>query len=450
MSKSIARLTKLISVLFFAVIVLGACSGTGDDDNVSGSNSDDTGETTEDTNSDDGGETTLTWALWDKDATVYYEPLVEAFEADHPNIKIELLDLGSTDYQTVLGTQLSGGDSSIDIVTVKDIPGYASLINRNQLEPLSELASDIDLDQYSGTVEQITVDGEYYALPFRSDFYVMYYNKDLFDAAGVDYPTNNLTFDEYDQIIREVSEKGTEATGSPVYGGHYHVWRSQVQMYGLLDGQNTLVTDDYSFLEPIYETVLAQQNDGVVQDFATLNISSLHYSAAFYQNDVASLLMGTWFIPTLATAIEEGESEDFNWGMVTMPLTEGAEEGTSTGTITTLGISSNSENKDEAWKFIEFVTSEEGSQIIADTGTMPAIQSDEIIDIIATSPGFPDDEQSKEALSVTTTYLELPLDENAAQVETILNATHDSIMTESMPVSDALEDASNQVGALLE
>src|SRR5699024_3932446 len=333
-------------------------------------------------------------------------------------------------------------------VTVKDIPGYASLVNKNQLEPLSELASDINLDQYSGTVEQITVDDEYYALPFRSDFYVMYYNKDLFDAAGVDYPVNNITFDEYDQLIREVSEKATEETGSKVYGGHYHIWRSQVQMYGLLDGQNTLVSTDYSFLEPIYETVLAQQDDQVIQDYATLNTSSLHYSAAFYQNNVASLLMGTWFIPTLATAIEDGESEDFNWGMTTMPLTEGAEEGTSTGTITTLGISSNSKNKEAAWDFVEFVTSEAGSQIIADTGTMPAIQSDEIIDIIAASPGFPDDEQSKEALSVTTTYLELPLDEHSAQVETILNDAHDNIMTKNAEVSDELEDASAQVEAL--
>lgn len=444
MNKFTKRFSRSASLLALSALVLAACGGNADNDADTSGNNTDSGATEEQTD----GQTTLTWSVWDKDATVYYEPLIEAFEAENPDINVELLDLGSTDYMTVLGTQLSGGDTSIDVVTVKDIPGYASLVNKNQLEPLSELASDINLDQYSGTVEQITVDDEYYALPFRSDFYVMYYNKDLFDAANVDYPQNNLTFDEYDTLIREVSEKATEANGSKVYGGHYHTWRSQVQMYGLLDGENTLVSTDYSFLEPIYETVLAQQEDQIVQDYATLKTSSLHYSAAFYQNNVASLLMGTWFIPTLATAIESGESEDFNWGLVTMPLTEGAEEGTASGTITTLGISANSENKEASWKFVEFVTSEEGSQIIADTGTMPAIQSEEVINTIAASPGFPDDEQSKEALSVKTTYLELPLDEHSAEVETILNDAHDNIMTNNAEASEELEKAAGQVEAL--
>lgn len=444
MNKTFKKMLRFGFLLLISTLVLAACGGDAED-----TSSDDDNDSEGNGSSDQTEEqTTLTWSVWDKDATVYYEPLIDAFEAENPNINVELLDLGSSDYMTVLGTQLSGGDNSIDVVTVKDMPGYAALVNRNQLEPLTEMASDIDLNQYSGTVEQITVEDDYYALPFRSDFYILYYNKNLFDLAGMDYPQNNITFDEYDALIREVSEKATEATGSKVYGGHYHTWRSQVQMYGLLDGQNTLVSTDYSFLDPIYNTVLAQQDDEVIQDYATLKTSSLHYSAAFYQNNVASLLMGTWFIPTLATAIESGESEDFEWGMATMPLTNGASEGTATGTVTTLGISSNSENKEAAWAFVEFVTSAQGSQIIAETGTMPAIQSEEVIDTIASSTGFPTDEQSKQALSVSTTYLELPLDDHAAEVETILNDAHDNIMTKNAEVSDELNKASEQVQAL--
>ena len=121
MSKSVVRLTKFISILFFAAIILAACGGSGDGEDTGGSNLDDSNDTTEGTDNETDGQTTLTWSVWDKEATVYYEPLIEAFEADNPDIKVELLDLGSTDYQTVLGTQLSGGDSSIDIVTVKDI-----------------------------------------------------------------------------------------------------------------------------------------------------------------------------------------------------------------------------------------------------------------------------------------------------------------------------------------
>lgn len=438
------RITKFLSrgsFVALSALLLAACGDGG------GGGTTDTGDAST-PGGDSGEEITLTWSLWDRDATVYYQPLIDAFEAENDNIKIEMLDLGSTDYMTVLGTQLSGGDTSIDVVTIKDMPGYAALVDRNQLEPLNDLASDIDLDQYSGTVEQITVDDTFYGLPFRSDFYVIYYNKDIFDAAGMDYPQNGITFDEYDTLSREVSEKATDALGTKIYGGHYHTWRSQVQMYGLLDGENTLVSTDYSFLQPIYDTVLSLQADGIVQDYATLKTSSLHYSAAFYQNNVASMLMGTWFIPTLATAIENGDSEEFNWGMVTMPLTDGAEEGTSTGTVTTLGVSAGSKQKEAAWKFVEFVTSAEGSQIIAETGTMPAIQTADVIETIANSPGFPEDEASREALSVSKTYLELPLDEDAAQVETILNDAHDNIMTDNVDVAEELENASSQVEAL--
>lgn len=418
--------------LLSAGLMLGACGNGGSDD------------------AEADGNVTLTWSLWDTESTVYYEPLVEAFEAEHDGVTVELLDLGSTDYQTVLGTQLSGGDNTIDVVTVKDIPGYSSLTNRNLLEPLSERAQDLDLDQYAGTVEQITIDDEFYAIPMRNDFYVLYYNKSIFDDAGVEYPQNGMTYEEYDQLMRDVSEKATESRGEKIYGGHYHVWRSQVQLYGILDGENTLVSTDYSFLDPIYEMAVSQQEDEIVQDYASLKTSNLHYSAAFYQDNVATMLMGTWFIPTLQEAISSGESQEFDWGIAKMPIIDGAEEGSTGGTMTSLGVSSNSQNKDLAYEFVEFVTGEEGAQIIADTGTIPAIQSDEVISKITSIEGFPEDEQSKEALETTNVYLELPLDENASEVETILNETHDNIMTYSTEISDGLKNASEQVSALKE
>ena len=110
------------------------------------------------------GVTTIKWALWDYDQTVYYKPLIEAFEAANPNIKIEPLDLGSTDYSTMLSTQLTGGDSSIDVVTIKDIPGYATLVKAGQLLDLNDYikANKIDLSVYSGGAEQVNVDGHQY------------------------------------------------------------------------------------------------------------------------------------------------------------------------------------------------------------------------------------------------------------------------------------------------
>lgn len=182
---------------------------------------------------------TLKWALWDWEATTYYQPLIDAYREKNPNVTIEYVDLGSTDYMTMLSTQLSGG-ADLDILTVKDIPGYANLVKQNHLEPLKAFMSEQNIDpaRYDGTVEQIVMNDEVYALPFRSDFWIIYYNKDLFDQAGVPYPTNDMTLDQYDELARKVtSGSGAEK----VYGAHYHTWRSAVQLFGILDGQHTVV-----------------------------------------------------------------------------------------------------------------------------------------------------------------------------------------------------------------
>lgn len=51
-------------------------------------------------------EVTLKWAVWDINLTTYYQPLIDAYVADHPNVKIEMVDLGSSDYQNALITQI--------------------------------------------------------------------------------------------------------------------------------------------------------------------------------------------------------------------------------------------------------------------------------------------------------------------------------------------------------
>jgi multiple sugar transport system substrate-binding protein len=192
---------------------------------------------------------TLNWALWDWSATAYYQPLIDAYEAAHPNVKIEYTDLGSADYDTVLQTQLTGGSSDLDVITIKDIPGYANLISANLLSPLDDYiaAQNIDPSLYGGVLDALTVDGKVYSLPFRSDFWLLYYNKDLFDKAGVPYPTNDMTLDQF----ADMAEKVTSGFGADkVYGTHFHVWRSAVELPAIFDGKHTVIDGNYDFLKP--------------------------------------------------------------------------------------------------------------------------------------------------------------------------------------------------------
>jgi multiple sugar transport system substrate-binding protein len=396
--------------------------------------------------SPENGKTTVKWAIWDYDLTVYYKPLVEAYEAKNPQVKIETVDLGSADYMTVLGTQLSGG-ADLDVLCIKDIPGYANLVKQNRLESLNGFiaANNIDTTLFNGVTEQITVNGEVYALPFRSDFWLIFYNKDLFDAAGVPYPSNDITLDEYDALARKLT-RGSGA--NKIYGAHYHTWRSAVQLFGILDGKNTIVDGTYDFLIPYYERIIKEQNDGIVQSYAALKTSGTHYSGAFFNNHIAMLNMGTWFIATQIDKVKTGESLALNWGLAKYPHPAGVEAGTTLGTITSVAVNRNSKNREAALDFMKFVSGPEGAAILAKLGTIPAIMNQEVIDAITSIPGFPTGDSSREALRVYKTYLEMPMHDKSADIEIILNEAHDSIMTGNSSIAQGIREMNDRVGKI--
>lgn len=406
-------------------------------------------DTAADTTAAAGEQTTLKWSVWDINLTTYYEPLIKEFEAKNPGVKIEMVDLGSTDYQTVLATELTGSGSNFDIVTVKDVPGYATLVNKGVLEPLdSYVAKDsVDLGQYKGITDQIKIDDKLYELPFRNDFWVLFYNKDIFDQAGIAYPTNDMTFEQYDELARSIT---VDTPGQEVYGAHYHTWRSAVQLFGILDGKHTIIDGTYDFLKPYYELVLAQQEDGVCQDYATLKTSGLHYSGAFAQGNIGMMNMGTWYISTLIDKIKTGEYADIsNWGIAKYPHAEGVEPGSTLATITALAIPTTSVNKDLAWEFVKFVTGAEGAEILASTGTIPAIMTDQVAELVSATAGYPTDAESKDALNTSNLYLEMPVHPKSSEMEIVLNEAHDAVMTGGKSVDDGIAEMNEKIGAIL-
>lgn len=396
---------------------------------------------------DASGKVTLKMAVWDKDKTAYLKPVIEEYKTKNPNVDIELLDISSAEYQDKLSVMLSGGSDDIDLITVKDTPGYSSMVNKNQLESLDSYISKdgIKLESYSGTAEQLKVKDKLYALPFRSDFWLLYYNKDIFDKAKIAYPTNDITWTQYEELAKKI---GSGDGASRVYGTHDHTWRSTVQLPAVLDGKNEIIQKDYSFLKPYYEMALRMQKDKVMMDYASLKTGSIHYSGVFENNQTAMLPMGSWFMGQLMADKEKGTAK-MNWGVVKYPHADGVKPGTTIGTITSLGINSKSSKKDAAWDFLKFFTGEQGAAAIAKTGTLPAIKSDDVIKTVTAQKGFPTDEESKKALETVKTYLEMPVNAKSSAVETILNEEHDLIMTGSINVDDGLKEMGKRVSEAL-
>ena len=450
---------KALSLLLATTMVAALLTGCGDSNSTQGSSSAAAGKesgakdssSTSTDNSSTADAVTLKWAIWDQETTQYWKDIKEAYEASHEGVTVEMVDLGSTDYMTVLATDLSGTGSDFDVVTIKDVPGYATLVQKNAIRALDDyIAADgVDLAKYAGATDQVTVDGSLYELPFRNDFWVLFYNKDLFDQKGIAYPTNDMTWDEYDALARQMTDT---TFGSQIYGGHYHTWRSTVGLMGVLDGKHTILDGEYDFMKPYYEMVLSEEADGVVRKYTDLKTEGLHYSAAFSGGDVAMMNMGSWFIATLISNLKSGEYDSSlcgNWGIVKYPHADGVEAGSTLGTITGLAVTTATDTPDAAWDFVKWVSGEEGAAVMASSGNFPAIMTDEVKNMIAGLDGFPTDAESKEALSVSNLYLEVPYAPNVSEINSVLDSYHGSIMTGEMSIDDGIAAMNTEVQKIL-
>lgn len=384
----------------------------------------------------------LTVATWDATTTSYLIAQEAAFEAAYPEIDLQYVDVASQDYAVKTMTMLSGGDTTdvFDVKELSDLQNWAAQGLVDDLE--SYIAADsYDLSHFLGLEKDYSADGKVYGLPFRSDFWVLFYNKTLFDKAGVEYPTNDMTWDQYAELARKMtSGEGIDK----VYGTHYHTWLSAVANWAVCDGKYTLADGDYEPLRYFYNLVQTLEDEGVCQEFSEVKAANLHYSGVFYQGNTAMLPMGYWFAATLIAEKAKG-TFDFDWSFVAVPHAEGVPAGSSFGSGTGTCINKNALNKDDAWKFISWRAGIEGAKVTASTGTRPAYVSDEIAAVMASAEGFPQDDGCKVALVPTQMSLEWPIGDKVSEIKTIVNEEHTAIMSREVSIDEGIANMNTRV-----
>lgn len=409
---------KILILVLLAALTLTVFAACGDDD-------------------DEPGDVTLRWAVWDIEMVPYYAPLLARYAEIAPHVTIELVDLGAAEYDTILQTQLMGG-ADYDLIKIRDVPSYAMRVNADLLLPLNDMiaARNINLGNFAGIPEQFFVDGNLYALPFRSDFWLVFYNKDLFDAAGVPYPTNYMTLESWAQIIRDVTHgEGTDL----VWGNHFHTWASTTTLFGILNGRDNMVIGNYDWLYPIYSIVHALEDGGYVPSRPDLQAGGIHHSTTWAAQQVAQVNMGTWFI---GTALES----DFRWGLAAYPVPGPAYHGNTMGQVTQLAIPRTANHPEEAMDFIAFVSSEEGAQIMADVGQFPAFMTEGALDAILAIPGFPQDATTRAAMQPRGIFLEMPMHEFASEINAARNEAHQEIMDRTMSIRQGIDMMNQHIG----
>ena len=387
----------------------------------------------------------LTIVAWDANTTGYLTAQKEAYEASHPGVTIEYIDVSSQDYDTKVAAMLAGGDTS-DIYMVKDIPALLNWYDAGYTTNLNDYmtAANYDLSGFVGMETNYAVDGKQIALPFRSDFEILFYNKDLFDAAGVEYPNNEMSWEEYKEKALAVADPSKE-----IYGTHYHTWLSTAVNYTVADGVNTLIDGEYSDLAYFYEIIQELEDAEACMAYNEISAAGLHYSGAFGNGNIAMMPMGYWYVATLITNIQEGTYNVKNWGLASMPTKEGVAAGSTFGNLTGAMINEKSEKKDLAFDYIAWLCGEEGSKVTASTGNRPAWVSEGVADVMSAIDGFPTDEGSKAALLPTYVAIEIPGSEYSSQISSILGEEHSAIMTREITIEEGIENMNERVQELL-
>jgi multiple sugar transport system substrate-binding protein len=208
--------------------------------------------------------------------------------------------------------------------------------------------------------------GELRAGPMNWDTIAIAYNKELFDAAGLDYPTNEWTWDDFAAAARALTNPEAGVFGASVYGGNFQQgignWiASTGETPGVSEDRTTCTLTSPQSLE-----ALNFLND--LQDEGVMPIGSMVSGEAsfnlFQSGNVAMLTVGSWRLQDLNSQIT------FDWDLVQLP--RHPESGRSRSITHAVGYvaSKTTPNPDLAANLILFLVSDDGQRFWAESGSV--------------------------------------------------------------------------------
>jgi multiple sugar transport system substrate-binding protein len=418
-------LSTVLGVAVAAAMVLSGCS-------------DDSGS------SDPNAPVTLTLAGWSLSTTPEFKTLADGFHAANPNVTVELKEYDATNYDTQMIADLSA-HSAPDIYVQKNLKNYYTYESGKQLLDVSDVAGQ--LGDKVGGLKEYQVDGKTYAIPYRADSWVLYYNKALFDKAKVAYPDGSWTWADYVTASKNLTT-GLKTAGSTALGDYEHTWQSTVQGFALAQTSGaSLESGDYAYLKPYYGYVLDLQKAGAQADFGTATTNKLTYQAQFGKQQAAMMIMGTWYIATLLSQQAKGDADTFPWGIAPAPQRDASTAGTGKvpvtfGDPTGLGINPaiGKSKINAAKKFLAYAAGEQGAKALAGIGITPANTST-VADDFFTLKGMPTDAGSKFAFATHDVKPENPVSKYTAPLQNVLNDLHTAVMSGSKDIDSAIADA---------
>jgi len=307
----------------------------------------------------------------------YAQQVVDAYEAENQNVDIELIKYPNTDYKDKLMVQLAGG-GDVDIYDAGNSAWFGDFVSKKQALQLDDLIArdNFDIAPYGNAIEELLIDNKLYTLPVVDSLMVLYYNKDLFDQAGVSYPTEDMTWNEF----RELAKTMTSGEGNDkIWGSYIHTWPQCWYGIGLQEGA-TIIDKDLTPIEKALQFRVDLEEDGSIMPYTESIATNAHYNAMFQSGKLAMSPIGSWHIGQLRVGEAEG-NVNFDWDVVPMPHPEGVSPNTTWGMTGQVVIQPDTKHVEEAWDFLKYLCGEEGAKIFSENGVIAGYKTDEIRDI---------------------------------------------------------------------
>lgn len=322
--------------------------------------------------------TVVQFASWGSKSEIdILKPIIVDFEKENSDIKVDFIHIPQNYFQKIHLLFASNTPPDVIFINNLNLPIYA---NAGLLEDLSTYRSS---GFYPQALEALSWKGRLYAIPRDVSNLVIFYNKSVFDKAGISYPRAGWTMDEFLDTAKKLTNR------PDIFGISFE---EDIMFYlpYLMSEGGGILSDDLS--REIINEAQSQKGLNFYADLrkkyhaAPLNSESASATMAqmFLQGRLAMHLSGRWLVPKYR------EDADFDWDIVSFP--NGNE-----GSIVPLdasgwAVAKSSKHKGEALKLIKYLSSKESIEKMTQSGLIVPARED-----AANSGYFLDNKKPKNA-----------------------------------------------------
>ncbi|QMU96271.1 extracellular solute-binding protein [Microbacterium esteraromaticum] len=326
------------------------------------------------------GPVTLSFVGADNPET--YAPVIDAFEAENPDITVEYTQIPLDSFSTAMQQRLSSKDDTVDVYTVNQ-PNIASNAAQGFLVDLSAYSEELEplvpADQYDVGF----YDEKLWALPVWTSTQLLFYNKDLLEQAGVAFPSADpaeaMTWEQVVTLGTQVQQATGAASGLTIEAETYYGLQPLAESLGGgsgVTGSGMLEADiaNAGWVKAM-EWYQSLYTDGVSE-----RLPSLQGQTYFMDSNAAFYVGGPWDVGIFADS-------EVEWGVAPFPYFAEGERVTPTGSWS-WGISPYSKHQEAAKKFIEFGSlNPEGNRATTEVTTIIPSNLEAMSDFLAELDG---------------------------------------------------------------